>query len=202
MLWALHCELDKRDVSPCVRWPANTDTPQAEFITFLADLLWFCKRHPEHRAHFKGWRTLLKQAPASPGWHAAAHHRYLFVLPRYSLAHYCAKGMGLSDVDRDDLMSLPTNTMVADRRQLQQEKFEATRHRLLSFGAAHPDRSGLRAFDVTAQRRASLWRVYVLSRKRQAATVKNWALLSGETITRQSLARQLAIIDVALSGSM
>ena len=143
----------------------------------------------------------MKNAPASPGWHAAAHHRYLFVLPRYSLAHYCAKGMGLADADRDDLMSVPTNAMVADRRQLQPERFEATRQRLLSFGAAHPDKSGLRDFDATAQRRASLWRLHILSRKKQAATVRNWALLSGETITRQSLAKQLVIVNDVLSGT-
>ena len=197
-LWAIHCELDRRNVPPCIRWPANNDSPQTGYITFLADMLWFCKRHPGHTLEFRGWRGLFTNAPASPAWHATAHRQYLYVWSRYSLSYYAAKGLMLSDADRIDLMTLPTKTMVAERRQLQPTEFSAIRVKLLSHSAEHPDRSGVRSFEDVANRRAGLWRLFLLSGKSQANTVRNWKLLMGETITRQAVAKQLSIVASVL----
>jgi hypothetical protein len=95
MLWALNCELARREVPPCLRWPANSAaSPQMEFITWLSDLSWFCKRNSSHIAPFRGWRGLFKHALGSPGWHATAHRQYLFVARRYSLAHWCPRVWG------------------------------------------------------------------------------------------------------------
>ena len=81
-LWVLHLELDKRDIPPCLRWPANGDTPQTEFITLLADLLWVTKRHPGHKTLFRGWRGAFSHTPAMAEWHKTIHRQYLFVASR------------------------------------------------------------------------------------------------------------------------
>ena len=33
VLWAIHLELDRRDIPPALRWPGNTDTPTMHFVT-------------------------------------------------------------------------------------------------------------------------------------------------------------------------
>lgn len=152
-LWALHLELDRRDVPPCLRWPANDTGPQGEFITLLADLLWFCRRHHGHRARFRGWRDLMGQLPATTRWHQCAHRQFLFIAARRSVAHWCATGLDLSNDHRQDLMVLQTNAMRAARRPLERSAFAALRDRLESHARAHPDRSGrVSAVEVAARR--------------------------------------------------
>lgn len=199
LLWSLHLELDRRDIPPCLRWPANEDTPQAEFVTWLADLLWLTKRHPRHVPRFRGWQGLFKHAPASSAWHATAHRQYLFVAPRgYSVAHWCAKGLALTESQRQNLMALPTNAMRAERHPLQGDRLALTRERLLSHAIEHPDKSGRRRPEAIANRRAGLWRVFQLSGRNQTATAQHWHRLTGETLTRQAVAKQLAIVADAL----
>ena len=198
LLWALHCELDRRGIPPCLRWPMNCESQQAEFLTWLADLLWFCKRHPRHMTTFRGWQGLFKNTPASTGWHQAAHRQYMFVASRYSLAHWCAKGLGLTATHRQDLMMLPTAAMQAERRQLQSDRFAAMRERLLTAAVAKPDRAAKHDPQTVADRRAELWRVFLLSGRSQTATARHWNLLTGNTLTRQAVAKQLGILSDAL----
>lgn len=192
VLWAYHLELDRRNVPPCLRWPANESTLQDEFITWLADLLWFTKRHPSHVPRFRGWRGLLASPPASDAWHATAARQFLFVSSRYSVAYWCANGLGLSDAQRQDLMTLPTNAMQAERRQLAAGRWTAVGELLLSHAVQHPDRSGMRRPEDVAARRMRILRTFVLSGKSAAATANYWHLLSGETMTRQAVSKQVA----------
>lgn len=198
MLWALHLTLDKHGIAPALRWPANTNDQQAEFITFAADLFWLCKRHPNHRPAYRGWVRALAHSPASPQWHTAVHQLYRFVAPRRSLSHYSAKALALTERQRLELQTLPSNGMQAERRQLQPERFADLRARLLTHTMGHPDKSGAHQPHDIANRRAALWRTYVLSGRRQNATAANWALLTGETVSRQALSRQLSIIEDVL----
>lgn len=200
LLWALHLELDKRDIPPCLRWPVNDANEQAVFITFSADLLWFCKRNSGHLPRFRGWRGLFKNAPASAKWHATAHRQFIFISPRYSMSHWCSKGLSLTEAQRQDLMMLPTGGMVADRRQLQPAKFAETRQRLFAHAVAHPDRSSQRSSEDVANRRVGLWRLFLLSGRNQTATATHWHRLTGETLTRQAVAKQLAIVSGVLRG--
>lgn len=196
-LWALHLELARRDIPPAQRWPANTETPQTEFVTFVADLHWLSTRYPGHAPAFRGWRGVFTHPPASPAWHATVHRQYLFVQSRYSVSHWCAQGLTLTEAQRQDLMMLPTAAMQADRRQLQPERFAALRERLLSHAVAHPDRSGRHAPEAIANRRARLWRAFVLAGRDYTATTRHWRNLTGEALTRQAISKQLnAVADV------
>ncbi len=200
LLWSLHLELDRRDIPPCLRWPANLDTPQNEFITFSADLLWFTKRNLFHETRFRGWRGLFLNKPASYKWHVTAHRQFLFVARRCGLAHWCSKGLALSDAQRQPLMLLPTRDMVTDRRQLKPELFATTRERLLSWSMAHRDRSGKYAPEVIAERRAKLWRVFILSGRDYTLTTRNWSKLTGETLSRQAVTKQVDSVFDVLNG--
>ena len=197
MLWAQHLELDRRGIPPCLRWPANESTLQHEFITWLADVLWFAKRNPAHVPRFRGWKGLFANPPTSAAWHAAATRQFLFVSSRYSVAHWCANGMGLSESQRGDLMTMPTRAMAAERRQLARAPFATIHERLLSHAMRRPDRSGRRTPDEVATRRAHLLRAFTLSGRSAATTATNWRLLTGETMTRQAVAKQVtAALDV------
>jgi hypothetical protein len=195
ILWELHQELDRRDIPPAQRWPANQDTPQAAFITLLADLLWITRRHPCHTPDYRGWRGLFSHPPGSPGWHATAYRQYLFVSTRYSVSHWCSKGLALTDLQRLGLMVLQTRAMQADRRQLDSDKFSEFRADLLAHAIQNLDKAGKHTPEAIAERRARLWRIFVLSGRNQTTTAKNWHLLTGEALTRQAIAKQLAIVD-------
>lgn len=86
------------------------------------------------------------------------HRQYCFDAARYSLAYVRAKGLGLNDHQRQELMMLPTNAMQAERRQLQPEAFATLRENLFAHAIANPDKSGLRQAGDIANRRAALWR--------------------------------------------
>ena len=193
-LWMLHLELDKRDVPPCLRWPANDDTPQAEFITLLADLLWLTKRHPGHKAVFRGWRGAFSHTPATAEWHKAIHRQYLFVASRYSVAHHCAKGLGLSDAQRHDLMVMQTNGMRADRQYLHGVRFQALVECLHSHAVERPDKAGKVAPAAVATRRAMIWRTYLLAGRSQTRAAAYWSLIAGEQVSRQAIAKQVATV--------
>lgn len=194
-LWALHLTLDKRDVAPALRWPANTNDQQCEFVNFVADLHWFVKRNPGHKTGYRSWASLLRHPPASPAWHIVAHRLYLFISARHSIPHWCSRGLALSERQRLELTTLPTTAQQATRRQLQAERFAELRERLLTHAMEHPDKSGKRQPHEVANRRAAIWRTHLLSGKCQATTAKNWHLLTGHPLTRQALAKQIAIVE-------
>lgn len=196
VLWALHLHLDKRDVPPCIRWPANLQTPQAEFITFLADMLWLSKRLPaNHRAKFRGWRDLLAQEPASPAWHEHALRQFLFIAKRGSLAHWCATGLSLSDDQRTDLMMMPTAPMRAARTGLRPAALADLERILTDWAYEHPDRSGTCSPREVARRRLLVWRLWVLSDRSPVLTAKRWSLLTGEWLTRQRIGTLIAKVS-------
>lgn len=195
VLWAMHLVLDSRDVPPCLRWPANDLTLQHEFITLLADLLWFTKRSPSHRAKFKGWQGLLNHPPGGHSWHCAAHRQYLFVARRYSVAHWCATGLALSDAQRQPLMVLQTNSMRADRQLLRSDQFAATRRVLLSAAMVRPDKANMRTPADVAGRRAALWRTYILAGRSATRAAEYWCLLTGEQVSRQAISKHIVWVD-------
>jgi hypothetical protein len=193
VLWALHLHLDRRGVPPCIRWPANIATPQAEFITLLADLLWLCRRLPStHRPAFRGWRNLWKEQPGSPAWHQHALRQYLFVAQRGSIGHWCATGLALSDAQRADLMMLPTAAMRATRTALHPSRVAAVERQLVDLAEMKPDRAREHSPHAVAVRRLRLWRVWVLSDRSPTRTAESWHLLTGERLSRQ---RVSALID-------
>ena len=195
ILWELHLELDQRGISPCLRWPARDDTLQHDFITWLADMLWFAKRQRAHEPKFRGWRDLQKQLPGSEKWHATAARQFVYVHSRRSPSYWCANGLGLSDDQRQDLMTLPTTVMCAARRMLQPRAFAEIEIALLKHAISHPDRSGQYAPECIANRRSALLRTWVLSGKSPTLTAANWKALTGEQLSRQAVSKQIEIIS-------
>lgn len=193
LLWAAHLALDARDVPPSLRWPGNQDNEQAQFITWCADLFWFCKRQPAHRPLFRGWQGLFKNEPGSPPWHATAHRQFLFVAPRYSLSHWCSKGLDLSQSDRALLMMLPTNKACADRRALEGARFPELERLLLEHAAERPDKARRHPPHEVANRRAAMWRTFVLCARNQTVATAQWVNVTGERLTRQAFTKQIAV---------
>lgn len=193
LLWTSHLVLDARNVPPALRWPGNQDDEQAHFITWCADLFWLCKRQPGHRPLFRGWQGLFKNEPGSPAWHATAHRQFLFVAPRYSLSHWCSKGLALTDSDRAPLMTMPTKKMCADRRVLEAGRYAGLERLLLQHAAERPDKARQHPPHDVAGRRAAMWRTFVLCGRNQTAAAAQWASLTGERLTRQAFAKQIAI---------
>ncbi|MDD5334480.1 MAG: hypothetical protein PHS32_12130 [Rhodoferax sp.] len=197
-LWALHATLDKREIAPCLRWPQNDSTPQMKFITWVADLLWFCRRNPDHHPKSKGYQRLLAEKPAAHAWHERAYWMFARLYGRRSLAHITAVSLALTDTQRQALMTLPTSLMVTDRLELSPDRYEAKRERLCSYAVAHPDKSGTHRPEAVANRRVRLWRVHVLAGRSKTDTAKHWQLLTGQTITRQAVAKQLDTTETIL----
>jgi hypothetical protein len=199
-LWSIHVVLDGRDIPPALRWPANTDTEQAKFINWLADLLWFTRRNPEHKANFRGWQRLMAETPGSPIWLEQAYWIFAAMYGSQNVCSYTARGLALSHDQRQDLMMLPTSRMVTARLQLQQAPFSETRQRLLSHAVTHPDRSRKHTPDAIAQRRAGLWRTHILSGRSPTTTTENWRKLTGKSISRQKVSEQIATVKSILKS--
>lgn len=200
MLWALHGTLDKRGIAPCLRWPKNDSTPQMVFVTWLADLQWFSRHHPAHRAKFRGWQRLFTEATDSPGWCEKAYWIFAGMYGHQNLSSYGARGLGLAASQRQPLMMFPTAAMVRARLELQPERFAETRELFYSYSMAHPDSSGQRKPEAIAERRARLWRVFVLSGKNIAATAESWQLTTGEPLIRQGALKQVNTIKAILKS--
>lgn len=196
VLWALHLRLDRLGVPPCQRWPPNVDTLQAEFVTLLADLLWLHRRLPaDHRAQYRGWRSLLAQAPRSPLWHEHALRQFRFISTRGSIAHLCAQGLALTDAQRVDTMMVPTAAMRAARRHLHPAALADLGGKLLDHAMAHPDRARQHSSQAIASRRLRLWRCWVLAGESPSRAAAAWAALTGENLTRQRVTAIVADVD-------
>lgn len=191
VLWAIHLALDRRNIAPAFRWPANDMNEQSEYITWSADLLWHCRRHPGHKTRFRTWQGLFRKAPNSPEWHARAHRHFLFVYPRYSIAHWCSKGLDLSTQHRALLMTMPTNAMVADRRALEPARFAETHRLLVESAMQRPDKSGQRTSHDIAGRRAAMWRTFILACRNYTVANDYWTRITGEQLTRQAFTKQV-----------
>jgi hypothetical protein len=115
----------------------------------------------------------------------------VYISERHGLAHWCSKGLALTDRQRTDLMTLPTKSMAADRRQLAPGAAADLLLALLADAHAHPDRSGQRQPQAIANRRAHLWQTFILAGRSMTKTAQHWALITEEPISRQALAKQV-----------
>lgn len=189
--WAIHLALDRRDIAPAFRWPANDMNEQSEYVTWSADLLWHCRRHPSHKAQFRTWQGLFHQVPNAPDWHARAHRHFMFVYPRYSIAHWCSKGLNLTVQHRAPLMTMPTNEMRAHRRALEPARFAETHRLLVESAMQKPDKSGQRTPHDIAGRRAAMWRTFILACRNYTVAADHWTRITGEQLTRQAFTKQV-----------
>lgn len=196
-LWELHRELDRREIEPCLRWPYNSGDAQMRFVTVMADLLWFTTRHANHAPAFKNWQRLFKLTPGSDQWLDTAFYLWRY-LPQDNLSRGASRALALSPAHRQALMMFPTAPMVKQRRQLEPDRFAEIRVTLQSAALANKYRPKDSKTDDLANHRARLWRVYVLLGRRPEATAQAWALMTGETRSRQAISKQIATVKTAL----
>ncbi len=199
-LWAIHAALDKRDIPPCLRWPANRSDAQMEFVTWAADLLWLTKRNPQHCTKFRSWRRLFTLPPGSAAWLEVAYRVFKAMYVRQNLSSYTTRGLALDDAQRQPLMTLPTSRMFAARQELQPAAFEQTRAHLLTTAMENPDKAGVHTPAEVAERRARIWRVHILCGRQPAATARGWVSLTGETVSRQAIARLIDMTEAVLKA--
>lgn len=186
MLWALHLELERRDIPPCLRIPMHSLGPQGDYITLVADLLWFQKRNPKHQAVFRGWRDVLRARLCSAQWHQHVYRQFLYNYPR-GLSYMAAKGLGLMEAQRQQLLSMPTSRMARERMGVQGDAFARLIDKLQQHALAHPDRAGKHPPHVVALRRARLLRCHVMSGSSPTLTAEYWRRMTGEKLSRQAI---------------
>jgi hypothetical protein len=199
-LWALHVELNKREIAPALRWPANTETRQTAFITIMADLLWLATKHPNHRPLFKAWRELSKLKPDSDEWHTKAFFA-LRNMENSNLSRQGAKGLALGAAHRQELMAFPTAAMHTARLELQPVRFDEVRQCLFDHAVGHPDKSGEHNPETVAGRNAQLYRVAVLLGHSPTAIERGWKHLTGHSPKRQVLSRRLTEIKTIVRNA-
>lgn len=200
LFWAIHVTLDKRDIQPCLRWPKNDSTPQMEFITWLADVHWFAKRNPGHTPLFRSWQRLLLEDANTPAWRERGYRIFVSMYGHQNLSAYGSRGLALTSAQRQPMMMFASSKMATARLQLQPARFALAREILYSAAVTRPDKSRLHSPESIAGRRAGLWRVSILSGHSPAATLQNWKLLTGESVTRQVISSRLTAIKTALKN--
>lgn len=197
MVWALHLECERRGLPPVLRWPSQQIGPQGDLLDLSADVRWLQLVHPHHRAQARGWRPVLRETPGTALWHVHLHRQFLFAYPR-GLGWVVAKGLGMSDDQRRDLITTPTASMVRERRGLFGTAFSDLQQRLIDHAYRHPDRARVYAPEQVGIRRARLYRVHALSGRSPTRTAALWKVLTGESITRQAVANQIAATEFVL----
>lgn len=190
MLWALHLELERRDIPPCLRVPKHSLGPQGDYLTLAADVHWLQKHTASHQPAFRGWKDVLRSRLCSAEWHRHVHRQFLYAYPR-GLAHVVAKGLALDAKQRQQLSSVPTTRMVRERACIEGRAFNELLDCLHRYASAHPDRSGQHKPEAIARRRAFLYRVYVLSGKSPTLTADYWTRLTSEHLSRQAVAAHI-----------
>ena len=192
--YLIHLMLDSRGIGPCLRWPARHDHPQFMYQNWLADVLWIAKRQHCHQPLFKRWNGLFVTAPLCPAWHKTAHWAYgAKSAGCFGQGHYFAQGLGLSDEQRQDLMTMPTSKMRANRRLIARlPEFKAA---MLDHAQNHPDKSGAQTPERVSERRGQIMIGYLLSGRSKVRGCAYHAALYGENISRQAYTRQLQAIE-------
>lgn len=193
MLWVLHLELDHRDVPPCLRGVKRDETPQVLFVTWLADIYWVTKRHRDHVPRYERWRGLFENKPATERWHRVAI--WVYRSGRSTPSHYHTRGLGLTEAQRQPLMTLISNAMRGDRRVL--GELPKLRDEIWLYVGRHPDRSGKFTSTQIADRRAEILRLFLLSGRNKTRAAEYYRLLTGQSLSRQTLTRHLEGIELA-----
>jgi hypothetical protein len=194
LLWLIHEELDRRDVPPAFRWPVNHGSVQMEYVTWLADIHWFTRRKPNHRTTYKNWQRWF--GDVSDAWHASALRAYSFAFKRGSGAAYFAKGLALTERNRQELMTMKTAGQIARLRPL--KKFgQEYRRAILDHATSKPDRAGVKTPEKVAKRRFAIWKLYVLADESETSAARQYYKLYGEAIARQNLGKQVEVAQQA-----
>lgn len=192
MLWALHAELAGRGIPPILRGPRPWHLgTQGRLIEFAADLVWIAVTDPGHRARHALARGILRTKWGSDDWWRLVLRQF----GRSGDVRALVLALGLSDNQRQHLRALQTATRTRLFEKLHGDSFGRLVDCIETALRDRPDKSGRTDPRTTATRRAQLWRVHRLLGAGAADTARTWAALSGEVLTRQQVAKQLAVTE-------
>jgi hypothetical protein len=192
MLWALHAELTGRGIPPILRGPRPWHLgTQGRLIEFAADLVWIAVTDPGHRARHALARGILRTKWGSDDWWRLVLRQF----GRSGDVRALVLALRLSDNQRLHLRTLRTAAGARLFERLHGEGFGLLVGELETALRRCPDKSGRTDPRATAIRRAQLWRVHRLLGAGPAETARVWAALSGEVLTRQQVAKQLAVTE-------
>lgn len=192
MLWALHAELTGRGIPPILRGPRpwHLGTP-GRLIEFAADLVWIAVTDPGHRARHALARGILRTKWGSDDWWRLVLRQF----GRSGDVRGLVLALGLNEGQRLHLRSMQTATRARLFEKLHGDSFGRLVDCIETALRDRPDKSGRTDPRATAIRRAQLWRVHRLLGAGAAETARTWATLSGEVLTRQQVAKQLAVTE-------
>lgn len=192
MLWALHEVLMRRGVPPILRGPRPWALgAQGRLIEFAADLAWLALTDPGHRGRYGLARTILK----SPSGHDSWWKLVLRQFGRSGDVRGLVLALGLNYEQRRHLRTVQTAARARLFERLHGDGFGQLVRCIETALRTAPDRSGRTDPRATATRRAQLWRVHRLLGTGPAQTARVWAALSGEVLSRQQAAKQLAAVE-------
>ena len=192
MLWALHEALMRRGVPPILRGPRPWHLgAQGRLIELAADLAWLSVTEPGHVARYGLARGILRTKWGSDDWWRLVLRQF----GRSGDVRALVLALGLSDDQRQHLRALQTATRTRLFEKLHGDSFGRLVDCIETALRDRPDKSGRTDPRATAIRRAQLWRVHRLLGSGAAETARTWATLSGEVLTRQQVAKQLAVTE-------
>ena len=192
MLWSLHEELMRRGVPPVLRGPRPWHLgAQGRLIELAADLAWLSVTEPGHVARYGLARGILRTKWGSDDWWRLVLRQF----GRSGDVRGLVLALGLSDKQRQHLRALQTATRTRLFEKLHGDSFGRLVDCIETALRDRPDKSGRTDPRATAIRRAQLWRVHRLLGAGAADTARTWAALSGEVLTRQQVAKQLAVTE-------
>lgn len=187
-MWALHMEFHRRGIPPSLRGPRHALGQQGDHLDLCADLLWLQRQWKSHHPRYKLAQRLFAAEPDSPSWHALALV--------FSASNADTRGrviaLGLRPEHRLDLRSLADSASRHRFDSLHGERFGQLFDALTAAATQRPDKA--RAFPPsdTARRRVLLWRIHELTGRNHQTTADRFTTLTGQPITRQVVARQIA----------
>ncbi len=146
---------------------------------------------PGHRARHALARGILRTKWGSDDWWRLVLRQF----GRSGDVRALVLALGLSDDQRQHLRALQTATRTRLFEKLHGDSFGRLVDCIETALRDRPDKSGRTDPRATAIRRAQLWRVHRLLGSGAAETARTWATLSGEVLTRQQVAKQLAVTE-------
>ncbi|MGX5649542.1 hypothetical protein ACWKW4_04695 [Hydrogenophaga borbori] len=190
-LWVLHANLHRRGIYPVLRGGIPHEMGrQGHFIEFCADVLWLASIYGHHLPRSRLARALLKATPGSDAWWTLAQR--LYARTGDVRARVIALAMP------GELRPL-TRTMMQARdvklfERLHGPGFGVLLSMIEESLRRRPDKSGATDPREVALRRAYLWRISQLGGGGPTLVARNWQALSGVTLSRQAVAKQLEAV--------
>lgn len=179
-------EMTRRGIAPCFRglpvrkeWWMGTDT---DFILMAADLQWIVARYPEHRTEWERAQAIFHPCKFDK---AAAYLHW----DGNRTAGQVAKALGLTEAQQRECAWIQCLHVERWRQRLH-IRWSIARTKIAEGIKAH-DRRPQAAQDATITRRSDLWLCAELADWKPQRTADLFAMLTGEVLPRNVVAKQL-----------